>query len=354
MLKLFAISHLKIHIIKYHGNFGIIRDYINGKKIVIDESNVIFCYKIGILLKMYNFIPKINLLAFINMNNVVLFANSFESIPSVSTEISSTLPKNSKALLTKGRFKLLPIKSIEKLFESVNVTAPYMCYLFLQTSDLDIDRTSLLKFIDFKNINYYQFIMLLKEKNVNFNAYKDEILQTYTRFTNFSNMIIDYTNKPFNGIIDYFKNELNANIIPDIITLEASSVQSTNAVENIISSDPNTYYSSKDFSNQWVKINFVHHTVSLSGYTYRTHNVSGNGHSKSWELSGSINGTNWIKIHEVVSSSDLISRNYITYVFQPTQFFKHLRITQKGLNSLGYNNFRIGQLEFFGQFKEDE
>jgi hypothetical protein len=134
-----------------------------------------------------------------------------------------------------------------------------------------------------------------------------------------------------------------------IVTLEASSSQ-VGHVRRILDYDSNDYFATRDARGQSIKFQFNHHKISMNGYSYKTHSIQGNGHTKSWTVAGSTDGLNWKTIHQVQNTQQLLQYGAVYNItFPVTEPFRVVRFTQTDTNSMNYHNFRVAHIEFFGK-----
>ncbi|KAH0787150.1 F5/8 type C domain containing protein [Histomonas meleagridis] len=342
----------------FQGDFSEIATFIDQGEIVINEANVIFCYKVGKFLDMESLRNACNIESFINMNNVIIMANQMKDIDDqapMNNVLTNFIVRFFEQLWKDGRLGLLPISILMKVASAADMNSDEICALIpLITSDED--KTCFVQLAELQNLDIIQVRLLLNDKHVDLNAIKQNFIQAYRNHTHkLPYIVINFAGSPFKGIFNYLTEVYQANPQTNgYVSIEASSNQVGNLAD-IINYNSNTYFSSRDFPNQWIKFTFNFHQVSISGYSYKTHSINGNGHTRSWEVSGSNNGNDWIKIHEMTNSTALSDYGAIfTTTFPPTEFYKYIKITQTGSNTMGYNNFRIASFELFGRVLPNE
>lgn len=161
-----------------------------------------------------------------------------------------------------------------------------------------------------------------------------------------------YNSSSFNGILNYVKNT-NTNLI-SIRVSSTNPRAKNNLPENIINyNDDESSFCTKDQPNQWICIDFKHHTVIPQYYSIRTFNAQSNfSHLRSWVIEGSNNNFNWTILDYKSNCSHLNGpKHYHSYpIYNPNNnSFRFLRILQTDLNWGKRNNLKLNCIEFYGE-----
>lgn len=336
------------------GDFSEIQRYIDGGEIEVNETNVTFLVKIGNILEIKAFVD-LSLAGFITMNNVISMAHDMQYFNNISA-LSIFINQNQSKLTQMQRLRLLPITIITQCFESVVQSSIKIdpCQLLLQIPKDTENQTPLASLIQYKTLDIPEFRVILQTENIDLNRIQN-FLSEYCKVVDSPPYITcDYVpGYPFNGIFAYLTgiakmNPHNAGMV----RLEASSTQ-VSTVSHILDYNSNDYFATRDVPGQWIKFSFRNYLVSLNGYTIKTHSINGNGHTKSWKVQGSVNGTNWTLIHEMTNTNVLASYGAVYTAQLPahTPFYKEIIFTQTGTNTMNYHNFRVANIEFFGNLQ---
>jgi hypothetical protein len=196
------------------------------------------------------------------------------------------------------------------------------------------------------------FRAMLADEQIDLNALGNSFLYAFDKTAHpppYAEILYE-PNAPLNGIFTHLQSLCQRNPHQaGLVNIEASSTQ-IGSVWGIIDYHSDDYFSTKDLPNQWIKIEFRRHRVSLTDYVYLTHTVSGNGHSASWLVQGTVDGMHWVDVHAVVNTNYFREGGQRYHAsFPPTDFFAGVRITQTGTNTMTYHNFRVAKLELFGR-----
>ena len=338
----------------YIGNFKDVKNFIDGATITVNESNVAFLFNIGNILGILNF-SELNPFSFITMNNIIFMAHCMQDFTNIIGLIKF-ITQNLKELNETQRLRFLPIKVISLCCDSP-IQSPMQIDPFQLLIQLPQDienQTPLANLIKVESLSVQELKVLIKNNNVDLNKIHDTFFRGYRSIADAPPYIVcDYTNgMPFNGIFAYLTelNHMNPHLA-GLVNLEASSTQ-VSYVYMIIDYNSNDYFATRDVPNQWIKFDFKDFRVSLTGYSYKTHSINGNGHTRTWKVHGSVDGINWNLIHEMTNSNVLSSYGAV-YVaeFEATPFYKVIKFTQTGTNTMSYYNFRVASIEFFGKIE---
>ena len=334
------------------GNFEIIINFLRNRTIIVDEMNAVFLSKIAIVLGI-SCLFDIDIGSYLTMNNIVYMANC-GSIPDDMGILKQFCIDHLPTLVKTDRIQLLPVPLILELLEldASDAKLVNVHRLLIQTQHSREGKTEIAKHVELKGSNALEFRRLILDEGIDFNALGKDAMRAYIRTVDAPPFICLEGRNPFEGIFHFLAVQSGGNPhVRGVVTLEASSTQ-VSTVHRILDYDTTGYFSTRDIPGQWIKFRFNYHRVSLSGYTYKTHSVVGNGHSKSWKLEASQDGVTWRVIHEVNGTVALVSCGAVYRAwFPPTAFYSYFKITQTAPNSINYNNFRVANIEFFGRIR---
>ena len=204
---------------------------------------------------------------------------------------------------------------------------------------------------------YYQMMM-----NRPFVAYLPSFIfeqkESSSVGNNASCVVCPFKKDPFDGIFAYLYKLNNENPVKaNFVKISFSSLTSrfsSPSVQFLIDPKDDTCHQTEDKLNQWMQFDFIGRKVSLSGYSMKTHHMSGNGHTQHFKIEGSNDGRDWNMID---SRNNYLKLNrpdaVATEIIQPSPFYSHIRITQTGENTLHRFSLRLVTVEFFGSIRED-
>ena len=172
-------------------------------------------------------------------------------------------------------------------------------------------------------------------------------------FKNGQNQIkIEYVNKDFEGIFNYFR---NYSVINDEVKITSSSV-SQGIMTNLLENNPNKFFSTKNEKNSWVCIEFINNKIIPSSYQLRSNNWSNEyaSHLRSWVFEGKNDDSeNWEILDEKIGchilKGPLYAHNFDVQN-KGNKAFKYLRIRQTS-QSWGSSNYHLclNCVEIYGQ-----
>jgi hypothetical protein len=330
------------------GDFDDVVQLLLERTITVDETNI------GFLTAMYQFLGLrlgnrfTDIAPWITMNNVVLIANQLQRQHLDNIDVVHRfIEAHMDVLVAQNRVRLLPVCYLIRLAKQVDPAL-----LCLQICDPVTGKTALAKQITFKTLDVPDIRALVLDPYLELRSMREKFMEAYNEVAHTPpSILVEYQpDRPFDGIFNFLARQAGGNPHQaGLVTLEASSSQ-VGSVMRILDYDSNEYFATRDAAGQWIKFEFNQHRISLSGYSYKTHSVQGNGHSKSWRVDGTSDGMNWISIHVVTNTSLLLGYGAVyTVSFVYTDFFKIIRFTQTDTNSMNYNNFRVANIEFFGK-----
>jgi hypothetical protein len=120
---------------------------------------------------------------------------------------------------------------------------------------------------------------------------------------------------------------------------------------DVVNSQWNDFWHTKDVPNIWIQTDFNGWFVSLAHYSLKSDGNSGY-HLVEGELRGSLDGNTWVVLDQR-SAKDL-DGEYIAKMFccngegSYTKLYRYIRLHQTGHNSSGYDYLQLGTIEFFG------
>lgn len=153
--------------------------------------------------------------------------------------------------------------------------------------------------------------------------------------------------KPFEGIIQYLKGS---------VKVSASTICNEDYEKygpmNVLNSDTDLFFSSKDEKNSWFIFDFCNHRINPNCYEIMSaYSKKGSSHMKSWVLEGSNDYLEWNIIDVNKNCESLNDKNATETFITPTNsnhFYRFLRIKQIGPNWKGKDFLKFKQVEFYG------
>jgi len=293
--------------------------------------------------------------AFLNYDNIIYFSNIIKD-SSNCDEIVSFIKNNAQICLGEGRMRLLPPHIALSLFQSFGSTFVNndIVFNYIETYLGTGDLTPMLSLLDFDNLSLEHVLKLVKNGKLSIDAFETKFIGVFSKGIQLSQYsLFEYNESfPLNGAFKFImKKESNGN---RGLIVEASSNLIGEAI-SVVQGNQSSLFVTRDAPNQCIKIRMGFDSVSLTGYIIHAHNDPRRGQLKYWELSGSNDGLNWIRIHSVTDSATHIEKGSVYYYSVPkTAFFNHIKLTQTGPNSLNYNYLAIAHIEIFGSVKENE
>ena len=148
-----------------------------------------------------------------------------------------------------------------------------------------------------------------------------------------------------NGIISYLRTKSDVPIENEI-NLTASSSANRYKLKNLnsIINENGDGFSTDDFPNSSITLNFKNHRVIPSSYTIQMANDYRKQYPKSWVIEGSADYSTWEIIDEKSNFSNYDNRMSINN--DESREFQHVRMRLTGPNWVGTNNLVIKQLNF--------
>lgn len=162
---------------------------------------------------------------------------------------------------------------------------------------------------------------------------------------------IQYSNKGFEGIINYFKR--NSDIKNEIdITYSSDNCGGLNKPFDLIEYENGSkHFTTRNEENSWICIEFKNHKIIPTNYTIRSNECSqGFFHPLSWVIEGSNDKIEWNKLGEERNNRVLDGKNVVhTFPIQNKQEIKYIRFRQIGPNSHNDHYLYISAIEIYGQ-----
>jgi hypothetical protein len=134
------------------------------------------------------------------------------------------------------------------------------------------------------------------------------------------------------------------------IVLTASSI-GDGGVESLVNRDESSFFTG-NVSDSWITIDFLPgNKFKPNFYSIKTRNTSSGFYPRTWQLEGSNNNTTWIVLDNQVNNSSLINNNqWLSLVVINSAFYQYIRLTNRGLNSSGFNHLVLGEIELYGDY----
>lgn len=163
-------------------------------------------------------------------------------------------------------------------------------------------------------------------------------------------IIIEYKDKKYEGIINYFNKKSN---IKDEIDISFSSKHNDCKIDHwriLESEEKEGCFYTKIEENPFICIEFKKHRIIPTHYTIRA--CADNRNPRKFVIEGSNDKKNWTLIDKKKNCTEL--KNYVAdHTFsiekEVTQSFKYIRIRHYGINWDNINLLQIRSLEFFGK-----
>jgi hypothetical protein len=173
--------------------------------------------------------------------------------------------------------------------------------------------------------------------------------------------IVPNVSSPLEGIISYLTREHGGNVhdrgIVKITSYQPASDSSAYAAKNAADLTANSYFFSKNASNQWLCYDFGDRCVNLTHYSIRSQYNSGadNYYPKSWVIEISKDDSTWEEVDRRENDSSLKGQN-LTQLFRISRPMecRMVRLRQIGKNHYSSPNdyLRISGVEIFGNLIE--
>ncbi|OHT13045.1 hypothetical protein TRFO_03464 [Tritrichomonas foetus] len=170
--------------------------------------------------------------------------------------------------------------------------------------------------------------------------------------TRYTRPVIHFPFKePLNGILNYLTKNRNSTNYP--FTIKASDYQSQ--AKRVIDRKKESRWQSNREPNSYLLFDFNEFSIKPNGYTIRTYKCPAGPegyHMKSWKLSGSVDGVNWIDLDVQRENSQLNGPyNMTTLMFYTDKWVRFLKLEMIDKNHAGNDCMTVGDIEFYGDLK---
>lgn len=345
----------------YPGDHDMFLKYIDGNEIFVSPNQVSYLKSIG---KKFGIVQlsEIDITRFIDFDNIIYFLNlcTENDLDNFIKFIDASYPR----LTHNGRFRNIPAKYLTTIIQKLpapGLTQQHILKLYFQNVKQDDDPTPLLKMINFEDLKVNEVTKIVMDPRVKINDFHNEIVALTKKKVDIQQFLtIPFDpERPLNGVFTFIYERDGANNAKNTILAEACSTHrdqhhETGDVYSIIDPKCGKYFTSKTMQNQWVKFTFAHEELQLSHYTIQRADL-GAAFPKSWDLSGTKDGINWVVLDSVTNSTALSKPNsFISRPIAKSDFYKAFKLDQTGLNSKGYENLVLGKIELFGGLREQE
>ncbi|EAY01033.1 hypothetical protein TVAG_295670 [Trichomonas vaginalis G3] len=347
----------------FPGDHDMFLKYIDGNEIIVSPNQIPFLKSIGNYFKI-NQLSELRLTPFINFDNIIYFLNICQSKKELG-EIINFIGSEYARLTHNGRIRNIPAAYLTELIEKLpapGLTEKHIFKLYMQNTRENDNPTPLLKKIDFDSLKVSEVSKIVMDKRVSINDFHDQIVSLTNKKVDIQQFLtVQYDpERPLNGVFSFIFERDGANNFKNAVQAEASSTIKTEPTNNtgdvycIIDPKSGNYFSSKTVPQQWVKFTFAHEELQLSHYSIQRADMS-SPFIKSWDLSGTKDGINWVVL-DSVSNSTALSKpsSIITRPIPKSDFYKSFKIDHTGTNSRGYDTLILQKVEFFGALREQE
>ena len=158
------------------------------------------------------------------------------------------------------------------------------------------------------------------------------------------------------GIITYF-NKNHPKDLYNYIDIIPSSTNLDDYRNGAYSLINQSYHSNPgELGNNWCSIDeeysyfalkFPRFYVSPTFYSFESRDRSDKVYPKSWDVEGSIDNKNWVKISEERGENEMQQAEKLTLSFQHSGIFKYIKFTQIETTGQIYNHFCLSSIEIF-------
>jgi hypothetical protein len=116
--------------------------------------------------------------------------------------------------------------------------------------------------------------------------------------------------------------------------------------ENVADLTSHFAFSSEDEEDQWICWDFQDLRIQITHYTIRSDKL------KSWELMGSMDGTNWEGI-DTKTNAHFIGGEFVTAVDKKSKPWRLILLMQRDRNWIRHHFLALPAVEFFGTLFEN-
>ena len=102
---------------------------------------------------------------------------------------------------------------------------------------------------------------------------------------------------------------------------------------------------------EYLQFDFLENFISISSYTIKSREIA---QTKNWKVNASIDGINWITIHEVIEDLEMcFNEKTKTFFINDKTNYKLIRFISTGYRCERTNNyFNVFLIEFFGSIND--
>jgi hypothetical protein len=350
--------------------FNIICALIEGRPIVLDESNCERVSRVGEVLE------NDELLAF-----VMKFQESVEAI-SVSNCISRLRMRVRTGLKIEEALKFVASHFYELEIEELKGLTNDLLEAVVSHSDLRlIDEDSFLEFIfslgdEYSTLYGYvefrflsisgidKFLSRISKENCDSQIWNSicrrlqcEIVNREVNCRRFSSTAVEEfvfsKGHEFDGILSSLTKKCGGNVHEKGIVNITSSGDAGNKCWQVADHGWTGFWASLNVPNSWICFDFRNTQISVKSYTL-------NSDSKisqipvHWVVEGSNDQNNWMEIDKK-DTQELdgrsIVKNFSCSTHHSSKFFRFIRLRQTGINNSNYDYFCLRNIEFFGVLK---
>lgn len=354
------IPNSPIDLTTYSGDMQLFVNFLNGGTLTINENTIKFCMN---LLDVFQ-IKNVNIKPtkeFFSFNNIVIFNNIFPENVISRSDIVSFIMTNLPRLTHNGRIRNIHPSVISSIHELNNknkskqqFTQEYL--LKLVKNSPSSHKHLLIEHIDLDSLSTSSIISLLKDEKININNFRKKLMLFFKSLKALPEYVTikPDENNPLLGVFEYFNKRDKGNpFFTGTIGIETSSTHVGQVCE-IVDHVTKTIFSTNDYENSWIKVEFMKDEIALTGYVFQSTDGSGRGHMRSWDLLGSNDGVNWSLVDSVKNSKELKEKGIFIKTFPQTQFYRYVRVTQTSQNSLEHYNLCLNHFDVFGALRERE
>jgi hypothetical protein len=155
---------------------------------------------------------------------------------------------------------------------------------------------------------------------------------------------------PFDGIIAHLAKKHGGNVADlGIVNATLSSVHGNSGGRGALT--PGSVIThTNNVPNSWLSYDFKELFIDVTHYSIRSRQEDPHHHLKSWTIEGSINGTEWIELHQQNNVSNLLGVGKSdTFSTKRIGFVHQIRLRQHGKSSDGDNFLTLSAFELFGR-----
>ena len=372
------------------GPFELIVDYINGKTIQINDKNAPFLLlmseQLGIL-ELYN-----NAHRFVyecgDLDSIIVLLEQLFYLKGNYLPLLTILANNFEKVYENITIRRYPIELLEMLISSdyfsLKNEDELLEYIYNNFHTDKIKFHYLIKQIKIEKLTNQSLLKLISDSNFDLNSIRNRLvnlgkqihfcrkpvcyvpsiacpinIERHHSFAPFGDIFrgefIDCVDgKIFSGIFNHLKQFTNGENPHEAGIIELSYSSSSHGdIQSLIESDSYVWFATQDIKNSYIMFDFKQRTVSLTGYSLKTHSYEGNGHITGWKINGSNDKITWDEVDEV-AMTELLGTLGAEHYFKletPSRFYRYFQLIQTRKNTKGFYNLRLSRVEFFGSIQ---